>query len=349
MAVMKAAKTPQQIKRLGVAATRDEYNDLAKSYNSILDYKKLLCPVCGSWEHAKEGFYSDQRTVTGRFPICKSCIKMIVEQKRNKNDEPNETKESVQYVCQLMDIPYIDSFYEDCVEGTKDPNSKFAGNAGFIPYITSIKSLPNWKGKTWKDSEFPEEEEEIYEDSVVRKPRKNIIKLFGSGFTDSDYLYLQDQYDEWVARTQVDSKSQETYIVRICFKLLDIWKAQKEGKDTKDLDKSLNDLMAAANLQPKQNKGNEATDSLSFGELIQRWEEERPITETDPEFKDVDGIGKYIRVFFAGHLGKAVGLKNAYTDEYDEYMKDYTVDKPEFTEDGGSEEIYDKLFGSEGD
>ena len=82
---------------------------------------------------------------------------------------------------------------------------------------------------------------------------------------------MQDQYDDWTKRTQVDTKSQETYIVRICFKLLEIWKAQKQGKDTSNLDKSLNDLMAAANLQPKQNVSNAASDSVPFGHMIEKW------------------------------------------------------------------------------
>ena len=58
-------------------------------------------------------------------------------------------------------------------------------------------------------------------------------------FTNEEYLYLQDQYDDWCARTQVDSKSQQLYVVRICFKLLDIWKAQRRGEDTTKLDPNI--------------------------------------------------------------------------------------------------------------
>ena len=177
---------------------------------------------------------------------------------------------------------------------------------------------------------------------------KEIIKLFGSGFTTEDYLYLQDQYDDWCARTQVDSKSQQTYIVRICFKLLDIYKAQKAGKETSKLDDSLNNLLGAANLQPRQNVGNASTDSLTFGQLIERWEQEDPILIPE-EYVDVDNLSKYVDVWFKGGLSRALNLDNGYSKEYDEYIDQYTVKPPEYMGDDGEsdENIYTKIFGAE--
>ena len=35
--------------------------------------------------------------------------------------------------------------------------------------------------------------------------------------------------------------------------------------------------------------------------------------EPDPEFKDCDGIGKYIRVWFKGALSHALGLEGGYS------------------------------------
>ena len=214
-------------------------------------------------------------------------------------------------------------------------------------FIVMLKSLPNWTGFSFSDSVFLNEDDEIINLTSKRKPRKEIIKLFGSGFTTEDYLYLQDQYDDWCARTEVDSKSQQTYIVRICFKLLDIYKAQKSGKDTEKLDKSLNELLAAANLQPRQNVGNAATDSLTFSQLIQKWELEKPIPQPDPELCDVSGIGKKIRVWFGGWLANALGLDVPQSQEYLEEVEKYTVTKPNIEEKEGSSAIYAKMYGSE--
>ena len=181
--------------------------------------------------------------------------------------------------------------------------------------------------------------------NTSKKQRKEIVRLFGNMPTE-DLLYLQDQYDDWKSRVQIDTKPQETYLVQICLILLDIYKARMAGKDTDKLVKSLNEAMAASNLQPRQNVSNASSDTLTFGQLIEKWETEESI-EPDPEFEDVDGIKKYINVFFKGHLAKMMGLKNAYSKEYDEYMEQYTVTKPTYDEDEESSDIYDTLFGKE--
>ena len=212
-----------------------------------------------------------------------------------------------------------------------------------------LKSLPNWTGYSFSDSVFLNEDDDIINLTSKRTPRKEIIKIFGSGFTSDDYLFLQDQYDDWRSRTQVDSKSQETYITQICFKQLEIWKAQKAGKDTDKLVKSLNDLMNGANLQPRQNVGNAATDSLTFGQLIEKWELTSPIPEAQGEFADPDNIGKFLRVWFKGSLMRALGLDGGYSKEYDDYIQQYTVEKPQNIDDDDSvdETMYEKVFGKD--
>ena len=107
--------------------------------------------------------------------------------------------------------------------------------------------------------------------------------------------------------------------------------------------------MNGANLQPRQNVGNAATDSLTFGQLIEKWELEKPIPTPSEEFQDCDNIGKYLRVFFTGWLAKAVGLKNSLSQECEEYMEQYTVKKPEYQEEGNSNDIYTSLFGNDGE
>ena len=351
MANFKAAYTPEEVKSLGVAKVREAYNALAEDYNKIFDMEYLICPVCGRPQKADTGFYIDDRFAARRFPVCKRCLQKIVEQRKTDKEEPNETKESVQKVLQLLNRPYYDDIYEQCVKGAKDGLKERNRTSPFATYVTMALSLPQFKGKTWKDSDFGSDGESFEVNGITsnKKPRKEIYKLFGSGFSNEDYLYLQDQYDDWRARTQVDSKSQETYIIRICFKLLDIWKAQRNNKDTKDLDKSLNDLMAAANLQPKQNVANNSSDTLTFGQLIEKWENEKPIPEVDEAFRDENHIGKYIDIFFRGHTSRMMGLKNAYSVLYDNYMKKFAVNKQEYDEDSDSETIFNQIFGTDVD
>lgn len=133
---------------------------------------------------------------------------------------------------------------------------------------------------------------------------------------------------------------------QICFTQLEILKAKRTKQDTKDLNATLLKQMEAAKLQPKQNYGDTTADTQTFGTLIDKWENTRPIPEVSEELKDVDNLSKYVRVFFMGHLCKMFGINNAYADEYEEYMSKYTVTKPEYNDDEGSDAIYEAIFGN---
>ena len=171
--------------------------------------------------------------------------------------------------------------------------------------------------------------------------------MFGSGFSREDYIFLYEQYSDWTARHECNTKSQEELFKQICFTQLDLFKANRSGQDTKTLNDTLIKQLDAAKLQPKQNAGDTTADNQTLGTLIDKWENTRPIPEIDEELRDVDKISKYISVFFFGHLCKMIGVDNDYARQYEEYMKEYTVDKPEYTDDDADEAIYHAMFGGD--
>jgi len=69
-----------------------------------------------------------------------------------------------------------------------------------------------------------------------------------------------------------------------------------------------------------------AADVNTLGTWIKKFENEKPIPEPDPEFQDVDGIKKYIRVWFLGHFCKMLGINNVYAKEYEEELRKYSVE-----------------------
>ena len=92
-----------------------------------------------------------------------------------------------------------------------------------------------------------------------------------------------------------------------------------------------NALLGSANLKPSQKKVEaQASDGTPFGVWIQRWENERPIPEPDKEFDDVDGITRYISVWFLGHLCKILKIKNSYSRMYEEAIERLRVERPEY-------------------
>lgn len=342
------AKSEKEIRQLGVANVRQSYIDLAKDYERITNNDVLLCPKCNTWQKADSSFYADNSYAVGRFPICKRCLISMVEQRKKDTDEPNETKESVQKVLQMMNRVYDDAFYEDCVKGALDEAKEKNRSSPFATYITAISSLPQWKGMTWEESNFGdslpgESEEEINENSRIVKAAR---KRFGKDYTTKDLYFLETQYEDWVQRYACESKAQEILFQRIAFTQLAIEKAQKQGASTEKLDKTLQDLMSSNAIKPNSLNANALTESKTFSQLIAKWEETDPIPEPEDEFKDPDRIGLYIDVFFKGHLARMMSLKNAFSSIYDKFMAKYTVQKPQYDEETDSEELFDQIFGS---
>ena len=350
MANLKPAKTEEEVKKMGVANVRIEYNKLATDYNRIVDRDVLMCPMCGDFIKSDTGFYMDKKYATDRFPICKQCLLAMVEQRKNKNDksEPNETKESVQRVLQLMDRIYDDAFYNECVKGATDEVNEKMRHSAFATYITSIASLPQWKGKTWKDSDFGDSAVSIDEEEtrIIQKTVKAGKKRFGNNYSDEDLMFLENEYQDWITRYECNTKAQEEVFENLSLLKLLKKKAIMSGVSTKDLDKQQQDWLDAGKLKPKQNSTDTLSDAQTFGTLLQKWEETRPLPDIDPELEDVDKVGLYIDTFFRGHTAKMLGIKNTFTHLYEKIMKKYTVNKPQYDDEEDSEMIFEKIFGS---
>lgn len=343
MAILRTALTPDEVKKSGVAAIRAEYNKLAVDYVRITEGKYFYCHCCNEF-HSKDSFYTDNRYASGYYPECKKALLKQACDYDKASDKYIDNKAKAIKVFEKLDLPFIESVYNQGLVNIQEDLRERSVPTAYQQVLVLVKSMPNYKGWTFENSEI--EDTDIYENQTNKKARKEIKKLFGSGFTEADYLYLQDQFDDLRARTSIDTKSQEIYAVQICSSLLDIYKDRKQGKDVSNKLKSLDQLMNSANLQPKQNVDSASTDSLTFGQLIEKWENEKPISDPDPEFADVNNIGKLIRTYFSGHLAKALGLKNAYSEEYEEEIKKYTVEPLNVSEDVVSN-TYEEIFGSD--
>jgi hypothetical protein len=337
----------EELKRITVANLRIEYKKLADKYRQIINGDIIKCNCCGEWKNVNSFYHSDKSVDGVEHYGCRECILDQCTDYDKKTKVRTDNREKTIATFKKLDWYFNEQIYNEqkinLAEGTGE---KIRGTA-VQQWIVMAKSLHQYRNLRFADSEFLDEDNEILELTSKRKPRREIIKLFGNGFSSEDYLYLQDQYDDWCARTEVDSKSQQTYIVQICFKQLEIWKAQKSGKDTDKLVSSLNNLMNGANLQPRQNVGNASTDALTFSQLISKWELERPIPKPDPELSDVSDIGKKIRVWFGGWLANALGLDIPQSQEYLDEVNKYTVTKPDVEEKEGSSAIYNKMYGLE--
>lgn len=311
---------------------------------------EFYCSCCGKkYTKQKGNFpYSNSPLFAGNggyVTICKSCIDKYF---YNLVDffSGNEEK-AADRMCQICDWFYADDIWGVC--------RKISSDRSRIGALPSKASLPQYKqrGTTYLDTikerasaniNDTEDLIDAKDNLADLKVRKKTISMFGMGYSTEQYKFLQEQYDDWVSRCECKSKAQEELFKNLCIAQLNIQIAQQTGGKVKDAMDTFQSLLGSANLKPVQNNDNALADSQSFGTLIKKFEEEKPIPEPDPEWKDVDGIVKYITVYFLGHLCKMIGIKNNYARMYDEEMAKYKVEKPQY--DGGDDEaLFDAVFG----
>lgn len=322
--------------------------------------EKLQCLYCGK-QSERQNFYdsiSIQYKANSKLPYCQDCLNKIYQSYVDEFTKLNPEisgKKAMQRFCMAFDLFYSEKIYESALAEYEKRRGADANNFEAF-YIKHLRLNPynkmnynNTVSNQLKELKDVEKSMSVFkEDDIKTKQIVNkASKFFGEGFLEKDYVYLWNQYTDWTARHECQTKAQEEMFKNICFSQLEKLKRQVRGDDTKDIDATLLKQLEAAKLQPKQNSGNVVSEVQSFGTLIDKWETTRPLPKIDEELEDVDRIGRYIDCFYRGHTCKMMGINNQYTKIYDDMMKELTVNKPEYDDnEGNSETIFDAIFGN---
>lgn len=321
--------------------------------NKTVNKNKYRCFYCGK-EFAETNFYKSNSIFysnIGKLPYCKQCIEKFYQYFYEKYTNEGclaPEKKAIQRLCMIFDVYYKEDVYNFAIDDIKKRGINISPMGAYMKMIQL--SQYNRKKETYENT-ISEAEQERFAMSAIIDASSNIVAdqkitdFWGKGFTDEDYTFLQREYDDWITRHECQTKAQEEVFKRICFKQLEILKATRLGEDTKNLDATFQNLLDTAKLQPKQNSSEAMSDAQTFGTLIDKWENTRPIPEIEPELKDVDKIGYLIHVFYTGHMAKVLNLKSSLTNIYDKYIKKYTVEKPQYNGESDNEVLFDTIFG----
>lgn len=316
-----------------------------------------ICSRCGRKYSRRKGYFPVSYAIlykgTGYVPVCKDCIDTMY---NTYLAQCNNAKDAVRQMCRKLDLYWSESVY-DVVE------RKSTTRTMMTQYITKINSV-SYAGKSYDDTlseegtlwNFNQVADDVsdYEDSDIQKNElletpEEIITFWGSGYSDEMYRELEQRRQYWMSKfpegTELDVGT-EALIRQICSLELDINRDRIAGKSVDKSVNALNNLLGSANLKPTQQKadGDSAQENTPFGVWIRRWETQRPVPDPDPELEDVDGIIKYISIWFLGHLCKMLGIKNTYCRLYEEEIAKMRVDRPEY-EDEDDETLFNDIFG----
>lgn len=315
---------------------------------------KFYCTRCTrNYTKQKGNFPASQsplyRENGGYLPVCRHCVEeMYQHYKTVLGDE----KSAIRRICMKFDIYWNDKVYNML-------NKSSTTNSRVLSYI-SKSNLYQFVGKTFDDT--LDEENELMQrsanvalDEIVTDNNEEIsiaseiVEFWGAGFAPSFYIDLERRLKYWCGDADRYSMDvSECAIIRqICMLEVTITRDTAAGKSTDKSVNALNTLLGSANLKPVQKKKEEnldaAAESTPFGVWIRKIENTRPIAEPDPQLKDVDGIAKYVSVWFLGHLCKMMKIENTYSRLYEEEMARLRVERPEY-EGEDEEAVFEDIF-----
>lgn len=312
---------------------------MQKNFNQGKE-KLYTCSVCGKSYRKK-----DKKFTTSYSPIykgndklmtiCRDCVSNIYSDylKKFNSDEYSAIKR----VCMLLNIYFCDTLFEYSGKSNVFTNRMNS-------YLSKINLMP-YMHKTFDDyllsSDY--EKPEIKQDKPDSIPER-LVKIWGFGFTLEEYQFLHNKFSEWKSKVVIDGMARESLVRDLCIIKLQQQKSLKDGEIElyNKLQKTYQDTLSSANLKPIQTENDDKTMEKPLGVLIEMFENEDPIPEPLPAWRDTDGIVKLFNVYFLGHLSKMLNFKNRYSGMYEDEMQKYRVSNPEL-EDLPDEDVFEYL------
>lgn len=265
----------------------------------------------------------------GRLPLCKECIYAEWEE---------EGFEAFARTMRYMNKPIVEEHFK----------------GDYKEYMKLIASVPWAKSMTFMDSTMFSEKKTIMAERRNRVQAKELdqeeleyLQYFFGAFkeaTEADYIFLKDEYDDYFAKHDLkENKANENLIKHICVKTLEIRKAQQQGVKTDTMQKTLQDLLGAAQLKPNQNSDSMLNDTKTLGTMIRDWEVTKPVPDVPEHFKKNDWVKKNLEVWFTGHLMKMMGkaLNPILEKQYEEELAKFSIQKDNADEFLDDEDGYD--------
>lgn len=328
-----------------------------------LNSDKAQCSKCGvAYGRRKGNFpvsYSILYKGMGYIPICKDCIDAMY---NTYLAQCGDARDAVHQMCRKLDLFWSDKVY-DMVAAKNTPRSmmtQYIAKTNTSAYIgKSYDDTLLSEGTMWTfrssavdeqsaEEDFPQSPQE-HEDEDIQLDQ-DIIAFWGPGYTSKMYAELEQRRSYWMSRFPSDVEldiGTEALIRQICSLEIDINRDRAAGRSVDKSITALNTLLGSANLKPAQRKQEDMDATLAsvpMGVWLYRYENKRPLPEIDDNLKDVNGIKRYIFTWF-GHVLKMLGVKNKYSQLYDEEIERLRVERPEY--DGDDDELYLSSIGAD--
>ena len=331
----------------------------------------VVCSKCGTAYGKRRGAFHVSYALLHKgiqyLPVCKECVENMY---NTYLAQCQSSKDAVHQMCRKLDLYWNENIFHT-VEKMSTPRSVMS------TYLQKI-NIPTYAGRSYDDTlseegtlwrfgepgivvtgsgNAPEEDEAVLDSQPdYDKPiTKEVKDFWGPGFRRDMYHDLEERRKYWMSRFKKDGieldVGTEALLRQICIMEITINQDRAAGRAIDKSVNALNALYGSASLKPTQKKDDANEDaalaSTPLGVWLYRYEQKRPLPEVDEDMKDVNGIRKYVFTWM-GHLCKMLGLKNAYSDLYEEEIARLRVERPEY--DGDDDEAFmNRVFDEEDD
>lgn len=321
--------------------------------------ERAYCYMCGqAYEKLRGAFhvsYAKSHRGVGYMPVCKTCVETLY---TNYMAQCGDQKSAIRQLCRKLDLYWSENLFEQAeARGTprtilqnyiQRTNARAYANKSYDDTLIEEGSL--WKfspcadvgtyaGSCGDGSGSCMDECGASSDAKRCAPKASdeTIAYWGSGYTDEMYEALENRLAYWKSKYpdgyEFDAGT-ESLLQQICGMELDITRDRADGKSVDKSVSTLNSLLGSLNLKPVQRNQDDGDVSLAkvpLGVWLYRYENKRPL----PDDKSDNKILKYVFTWF-GHVCKMLGVKNGYSQMYEDEIKKYRVDMPEY--DGDDDE-----------
>lgn len=321
---------------------------------------KYICHLCGTAYVTRNGYfyksYAQTYKGTGYLHICKSCVDDLYEDFLRLSKDP---RIACHAVCRKLNLYWDDAAYDGVLKGS----SKRTIMSGYLTRMSAVK----YRGKSYDDYlrelgmlwEIPSDREEItapLTDYTDKESESNDIEIaedvrtaWGPGYTNKQYAELEARRNYWMhdlasRGVDVNDVGVGALLRQIVATEIEINKGRANGEDVDKKVNTFNTLIGNAILKPSQKKSDAdvSIDNTPLGVWIRRYENELPLPRDENESQ----IKKFVHTWLYGHLCKMLGIRNSYTQMYEDEMSRLRVEKPEYADEDDDYVITD-AFGED--
>lgn len=337
---------------------------MASSIDQDVDYKCMMCGrVYNKQRNNFPASHSHMYKYNGHYlPVCNGCVDSMLER---YIDELKDDAQAVRRICMKFDIYWNEDLFRSVQGYTRSGTLVRAYISRTNLYKFSEKTYDDTlaeEAKLVKAAEIDNEEREVSV-AVIENTNPNKqneedvsqddIDFWGHGFSKQEYDLLNKKYKRWIDELPADADvtaGMEALYRQICILEITINRNTANNKPTEQAINQLNNLIGSVNAKPIQKKQDEAAespfDSQPFGVGIRMCENTAPIPKPLPQFEDVDGVVRYITIWFFGHLCKMLHIKNSYCKMYDDEMQRLRIERPDLDNED-DETLFNNIFGDE--